>query len=304
MSAEMEESELSAFQRFLYWFLVPVTFVVVLITVLMTLFGYDTKASALKLAHKIPLVGSYIPDPSAKPAAAETKTDPEAEEDKAVKQTANTAALNEKIRLQVEDLKKADALFVQKDQQLKELQAKNTQMEEQLKTKTQSDEEYRVKIKQMSSVYAKMTPNKAAPILQNMTNMERVLLLSEMKPEEQSRILEKMDPKMAADTSMQLKDQIPAKDREIAALQERVKAAEDKASKGGQKLTGSDIGQTFSTMAPKNAATLLLEMYAANPNKVLDILSSTATPARSSIMGAMADLDKVKTAVISNRLAP
>lgn len=300
MNAEAEQSELSTFERFLYWFVVPVVFLIVLLTVLMTLFGYDTKGEIMRMAGKLPLVGSYIQD--SKSAPADKTAEEPAAKDAGLDQ--QIATLTAKIQQQEADLKLSEEQYAKKDQEAKELQAKNDQLEEQLKSKTLSDEEYVNQIRQTSTMYAKMMPSKAAPIIENLTLQERVLILSEMKVEDRVRILEKMDPKIAAEASIYLKDTVPVRDREIAALQERLKLKEAEASKGTQKLTGSDIGETFANMTPKSAATILIEMYGVNSAKVIDILSAAETQARSKIMSEMATLDKAKAAAISNRLTP
>ena len=72
-------------------------------------------------------------------------------------------------------------------------------------------------------MYADMSPSKAAPILQNMTNEEMVLLLSAMQSTARTKVLEKMDPKTAADVTMMMKDAKPSGDLALDALQSRLK---------------------------------------------------------------------------------
>lgn len=288
MNAELERAELSTFERFLYWFFIPIVFTIVCTLVFLSLFDYDVKNELLKAANKIPLVSSVVPDPKETTTAAATDNAESVFDKKAFEQL--SADFNKKLSDKDAQLKQTDAASQQKDATIKDLQAKVTALEEQIKTKTKTDEEYLAQVQQTAAMFAGMNPSKAAPIMENFTTMERVLILSEMKTDARVKVLEKMDPKKAAEASIYLKDIAPAKDREIAALQERAKLVED--AKSAQKVSKSDIGTTFSSMTPKSAAQIILDMEGFNTAKVNEILSSMDSTARSGILAAMADLSK------------
>lgn len=290
---------MDGFQRFLVWVLVPVVFGVVLLLILLTLFGFNIKSQALEIAGKIPVVNSLVPD--AKGKDGKPANDPA---ETAKQQEKQVTALQNKITAQQEELKKADALYQQRDQAYKDLQEKNNQLEEQMKFSAQADDAYQKEIQATSSMFAKMTPSKSAPILEVMTTKEQVLILSEMKPDSRVKILEKMDPKKAAEVSLLLKDQVPSKDLQIAALQEQLKSAEAAGTKAAPKLTATDIGNTFAGMTPKSAADVLVELYKASPTKAIDILSAVDTQARSKILSAMAEGSKETAVEISSKLVP
>jgi flagellar motility protein MotE (MotC chaperone) len=299
MKAETEETGLSGFERFLYIFFIPIVFAVIGIGVLLSLFDANIYNDILKQANKIPFLSAVIPAPKAD---VKTATGDEVSTNKVKNQDQRIAELTKKLADQESAMKTVDANILQKDQTIKDLQAKSVALEEQLKVKTQSDEEYHNQIKLTADMYAKMNPSKSAPILENLTLQERVLVLSEMKQPDQVKILEKMDPIKAAEASIYLKDVVTAKDREIAALQDRIKLNDRTAT--AQKLTKSDLGQTFANMTAKSAATVLLQMQAITPAKVIDILSAMDNASRSKVMTALADLSKEAAAAISARLAP
>ncbi|WP_284639043.1 MotE family protein [Paenibacillus silviterrae] len=296
-----------AMERFLIWFLIPFVFTAVLLGVLLTIFDYDIMNNVLRTANKLPVVSSIIPDPKDKPSDAGTKsttadgkadtttTAPAAPEDKVAELTAQLQAKDA-------DLKKAEALLQQRDQLIKDLQLKNSGLEEQAKVKTQSEDEYTNQIQQLAAMYAKMTPSKAAPIMENLTTRELVLVLSMMKTDERVKILEKMDAKKAAEASILLKDQTTVRDKQIAALQERVNVT-PAASSQSNNLTKDDLGATFANMTPKSAATVLLEMQKTTPEKVISILSSMDVAGRSKILTALSEQSKDTAAIISARLA-
>ncbi|MDB5052087.1 MAG: MgtE protein [Bacilli bacterium] len=299
MKAEMEEAGLSGFERLLYIFIIPIIFAIILIGVLLSLFDTNIYNDILRQADKIPIIGSILPQPKAEIKTDSTKDVPQ---EKIKNQDQKITDLNKKIADQETAVKSADDAALAKDQTIKDLQAKSTALEEQLKAKTLSDEEYHTQIKKTADMYAGMNASKSAPIMENLTLQERVLILSQMQQADQVKILEKMDPVKAAEASIALKDVVGAKDREIAALQDRLKLNADTQSPG--KITKSDLGKTFANMTPKSAATVLLQMQSITPNKVLDIFNAMDTANRSKVLSALADLSKETAASISAKLAP
>ncbi|MFE5319600.1 MotE family protein [Paenibacillus sp. NPDC056579] len=296
-------SSSGAMERFLIWFLIPFVFTAVLLGVLLTIFDYDVMNNVLRAANRVPIVKSIVPDP--KPSASDsTTTSGTTQQNSAESQTQEeiVQSLNAKLSTKEQELTQSNNLIQQRDQLIKELQLKNSSLEEQMKSKTQSDEDYTNQIQQLASMYAKMTPSKAAPIMENLTTSELVLVLSMMKTDERVKILEKMDAKKAADATILLKDQTSTKDREIAALQDRVKELSKPSAASTQKISKDDLGATFSSMTPKSAATVLLEMQNANPEKVISILSSMDSAGRSRVLTALSELSKETAALISARL--
>jgi flagellar motility protein MotE (MotC chaperone) len=273
-----------------------------LLGVLFSIFDTNLKNTVLRTAHNIPLIGSLVPAPKDK-SAASGGTSQQGGSDASSKAAGDQiAALNSKIADLQASLKKADDVNQQKDQTIKDLQTKQTDLTEQLKTKTQTDEEYTQQVQQLASMYSKMDPGKAAPIMENLSLQEQVLVLSMMKPDSQSAILAKMDSKKAADASIALKDLVPVKDKEIAALQSRL-AIESGQTSSTQKLSQSDIGQTFANMTAKNAADVLIQLQASNPDRVIAILVSMDASSRAKVLSAISDANKQMAATISAKLA-
>ena len=86
-----------------------------------------------------------------------------------------------------------------------------------------------------------------------------------------------------------LKDQTPAKDQQIAALQSRINAINPLPSKGtvASKLTQADIATTFTTMPPKTASDILQTMLITDEKQVISILISMDNASRSKILAQM-----------------
>ncbi|CAG7623562.1 MotE family protein [Paenibacillus allorhizosphaerae] len=299
-----QSSSYGAMERFLIWFLIPFVFTAVLLGVLLTIFDYDVMNGVLRAANKIPVVNTIIPDPKTKSAegSPEQSKAPAPVGSAASSQEDKLAQLQAKLDQQSADLKKAEAAVQQRDLQIKDLQLKNSSLEEKNKTKTLTEDEYTIQIQQLATMYSKMTASKAAPIMENLTTRELVLILGMMKTDDRVKILEKMDPKKAAEASILLKDQTNVRDAQIAALQDRVKQLSAPDPKAADKLTKDDLGSTFANMTPKSSAAVLLEMQKTNPDKVISILSSMDSAGRSKVLSALSDLSKETAALISARL--
>lgn len=304
MEMEAEKSTFNAFERFLYWFFIPIVFTMVLIGALLSLFDYNVMNTLLKVGDKVPGLSAVLPDPKVDETASTVQPAEAVEQEQAEDAAALVESLQKQLAEKEAELGSADAAYQLKDQELKELQAKLSLLEEEAVTKAKSDEEYQALIRETASMYAKMSPSKSAPIMENLTLKEQVLLLSEMKTDDRVRILEKMDPKKAAEASIYLKDVIPAKDKQIAALQERLKINEAETATTTASMTKEDLGQTFANMTPKSAATLLIEMNKTSPSKVTQILGSMDVASRSKVMSSIADTSKETAASITSRLAP
>ncbi|WP_020615284.1 MotE family protein [Paenibacillus daejeonensis] len=295
------EKGYSGWERFLF-FIVPILFTVLLLGALVIVFNDDLRNKVLAMGSDIPLVGSLLPSPP------QTEEEIAAESEKAEKEQAG----------QTDRISELESLLLSKEAELTELSASAARAEEladnlqrevdQLKRAGEEqqldDEAYTSNIKSLASMYAQMTPSKAAPILQSMTMEETVLILGAMRPEDRVRIMEKMNPRAAADATALMKDAIPAKDQQIAALQARLEQQSTQTSTPTTQLDEAQLSATFSSMEPARAAELLLKMADLSPSKVLRILNAVNSGARSSIVAEMSSQNKEITAQLVAKLMP
>lgn len=152
-------------------------------------------------------------------------------------------------------------------------------------------------------MFSKITPSKAAPILQSMTLEEMVLVFSNMKNEDRVRIMEKMNPQIAANAAMMLKDNVKAKDMQIAALQAKLLAQKSTETKTASSVLDQEqLSATFSAMNASSAAELLVKMIDVSPSKVLRILNSVGDQTRSSILAEMSKINDKATAQLVAKL--
>jgi flagellar motility protein MotE (MotC chaperone) len=298
-SADVEKSSYSGFERFLF-FVTPILFTAVLLGVLLLMFNTEWRNAALEFGNKIPVIKSLLPDP-----ANTSVTVGNTDEALTVTNAKNKMdELNAILTDRETALKQATEQTVQQKQQIVDLQSKVDQLTKANAEKTITSDAYQARIQSLSNMYGKMTPSKAAPILESMTLDESALVIGAMSDAERGRVLEKMTPKTAADVTTKLKDADTVDKREIAALQSRIKELELQAGKGTSTLDTAKLNKTFSSMKPANAAVLLLQMAGTNQSKALLILGVLDDTARSGILSAMADLDKTTTALLVSKIMP
>ncbi|WP_245640249.1 MotE family protein [Paenibacillus dakarensis] len=299
MPIDQEESS-GGVERILL-FLIPIIFTIVLVGVLLTLFNINVRNGVLDIANKIPIVKNWVPD---------AELSPEQEKLKEVKkqEESSEATIKELKKQLAEKEKSLTELIAEKtaqDEKVMELQTQVKDMKNQAAAPKEPEEDpYAKQIKDLAKLYGDMSPSKAAPIMQNLALEEMVLMFSEMKSAKRIAILEKMDPKTAADATMMLKDAVPSDDLVVSALQARLKKNESSktAVKTTDNLDKNQLSQTFSQMTPASAAELLLQTYKISQAKTITILNTVDDGTRARILNAMSTEDPELTAKILNRL--
>ncbi|WP_338115917.1 MotE family protein [Paenibacillus monticola] len=294
------EGSAGKFERFLF-LMIPIIFTLVLLGVLLTLFNMDIRKNVLEIANKIPIVQNWVPDPVAVDTEKQT-VEQAASSDTTIKQ------LKAELAKQETTLKKAQEEKTAQDTQVKSLQAQVEKMKTEaaaVAVTTQAvDDPYQKNVTDLAQLYAGMKAANAALIMANLTNEEMVQIFSVMSNSSKTAILEKMDPKKAAEVSIKLKETTTSTDMAIAALQSRLKKDTPTTATTGTSanLDKAKLVQTFTTMPAANAAVLLGSMYTISPDKVLTILNSVSDSVRSSILGEMTKNDSEQTAKVVNRL--
>lgn len=314
---DTEKSEMNGLERFLIWFLVPVVFAVVLLSVLFYLLEVDIKEPLQRLGNAIPIVRNWVPDKPIEPVSSgkpdnsasgtkegETSSSSQADKAALAEKDKQIADLKAKLQESSDDATQFQNSYLLKDQEITELKAKYDKLEQDYQKLEQDDGNYEKSVAATSKIYAEMSPSKAAPILEKLAISEQLLILGGMKLDNQTKILQKMSAEAAANVSILLKDEVPSRNREIAALQDRIKALTNSTQPSTAPFTVGELSTSISGMEPKQAAALLLEMYKTNKNKVLTILKSADSGSRAAILGAMTEADKAKAAAISSQLAP
>ncbi|GGF96740.1 MotE family protein [Paenibacillus aceti] len=301
LDEQMEESG-GGFSRFLF-FVTPIIFLIVMLTVLMALFNMNFRDTLFDFGKQIPIVKNWIPD-------SESDTPKEKKEQETKLQEKSSEAtikqLKEQLTKQQLQLQEADAKAKEQEDQVKKLQTELSSQREVTAKAAQEEEaaNYLKEVKKLSKIYADMSPSKAAAIFDKLTEEETLQMLSVMGNESKIAILEKMDPQKAADISIRLKDVKPSEDLAIAALQSRLKkdSETEALSVTNKTLDDEQLGATFAAMSTDSAAKLILQTYKISPDKSLKILRAIDDTTRSKIMSKMTDEDDKLSVKILNQL--
>jgi len=294
--AEVEaEKTYSGLERFMF-FLTPILFTLVLVGVLLTLFNPDLRNRMLETANKVPVLERIVPDA---PAGKDTLNENAIRERN---QGEKIAELESQLAEKEAELAELAGIRAELEQTVAQLEARIEEMTQASAERQLSDEEYQARISELAAMFGQISPSKAAPILESMAMEEMVLIMDAMRPEIRVSVMEKMTPKVAAEATVRLKDTVPAKDRQIAALQARLDEYETARAENSTGLDASQLSATFSSMSPDSAAEILLQMADLNPGKVLDLLGSLPAASRADILEAMQKKNAKYTAQLVNKL--
>ncbi|WP_208403220.1 MgtE protein [Paenibacillus sp. BK720] len=293
---EMEKQGYSGFERLMF-FMTPILFTIVLLGALYVLFNTETRNQMLEIGNSIPYLKDVLPDPKT--------ADGKANDDQL--KSANMSRKIDELQAQLQEkeaeLAQTNQTKATQEQELKSMRDQIDSLKSSNEEKAADDAAYQAKIQELASMYSKITPSKAAPILQSMTMDEMVLVLDSMRPDDRVRILEKMNPQTAADATMALKDTVPAKDRQIAALQAELKKAKPTETKQpASQLSSDQLSATFAAMDAKSAAELLIKMADISPSKVIRILNTVDDKTRSGILAEMSGINQTITAQLMSKL--
>ena len=291
-----EKQGYSTLERIMF-LMTPILFAIVLLGVLYTLFNNDFRNKMLEAGNSVPFLKDVLPEPKV---AGGTLNDDDLI---TANMSAKIADLQAQLTAIESELAAANQSKTALEQEVKDLESDNSQLKSVNDEQLLEDEEYEEKIQELASMFSKITPSKAAPILQSMTLEEIVLVFANMRSDDRVRIMEKMNPQTAADAAMMLKDNVKTKDLQIAALQAKLNAQKTpETKKATSVLDQEQLSATFTAMDPKSAAELLIKMVEVSPSKVLRIINAVDNQSRSAILAEMSGINEATTAQIVSKL--
>ncbi|WP_232276653.1 MotE family protein [Paenibacillus sp. 481] len=299
---DQKEEKYSGVERILF-FATPIVFTVILLGVLLTLFNVNWRNTVLSWAENIPVVNQWVDaaGEDEKQGADSPKKDTAVEQPKS--DAKKVEELKELLASKDADLRNLASARKELETQVTDLKKQVSELKQKRTKETANAEQYDKQIKDLADMYARMMPSKAAPILENLATEEIVLVLDAMKQENRVKVLEKMNPKVAADASIMLKDVMPSENLQVKALQARLNKQEP-AKKTHNGLDQTSLSKTFTSMTPKNGATVILETAKISPEKALAVLNAVDDDTRSKLLNAMTEIDKVKTTSLVSKLLP
>ncbi|MFD2116828.1 MotE family protein [Paenibacillus yanchengensis] len=303
---DMEKDGYSRFARFMM-LTVPVVMVVILLVVLAAFIDTDFRNRLYQVGQAIPVINKIVPEPRI------TGSSMNDEQIRTIKLNEKIAELEQQVssleaelQTAVEEKEEQESMVAELEVALEKTQSEETNATDDATPSNEvTNEQYNAKVTELASMFSKMMPSKAAPIIQNMTNEEATLLFSAMRSDDRVRIMEKMNPKQAADLTVLLKDEKPAKDLQLAALQSQInKLKKEQPTVAASTIEKDQLAATFNSMDAKSAADLLLKMNELSTGKVLKTLEAMNDKARSAVLAEMATSNQAKTAQIVAKLIP
>lgn len=291
---ENVEKSYNKLEWFFYIIFLPLLFTLLLTGVLLYFMGYNTLDTVLRWGNSIPLVEKVVPDPKLE----------ENESSNSVgllkEQLAASRETNLSHEQTISELKEE---IKSKDEQIQQLEARVEELIVELEGKRTTEAERKEDIQRLANLYSTMSAKEAAPIIENLTLQEAVLIMDQMNAEAQSDIFAKMEPKRAAEISILLKETELNEDADIAQLQSRIDILVDElARKGTGLVTVDDLVETFSNMPSNSAALIIKEMMGTTPDKAIRIMSNVENPVRSQILAQLSADDPQLAARIARQL--
>lgn len=297
---EENEKQYSIIERMLL-FATPILFTIVLLAGLLMLVNSEWRNYILTWADQVPVLNKIVPAPD-KPKVVE-KDKPKEPEEAKPSEGAQIESLKQLLASKDQDLRVLADKRTELEQQVNELSTQVKKLQQDEEQKLISTEEYAEQVKDLANMYAKMMPSKAAPVMENLTVEEMVLVFDAMKADSRVKIMEKMNPKVAAEVSIQLKDVTSSEDKAIAALQSRLNKKEE-IGKTHTGLDSTQLNQTFASMSANSGAEIVLETAKISQDKALAVLNNVDDATRSQLLTAMTGLDKEATAKLISKLLP
>ena len=179
MQIEQPENKPGFFQKFFFWFLIPLLFCIALLLIL----AMFTNKNVFDYVDKLPFISSE-----------------EKNED-----INNVGSTNEKIvNLQAEvqekevEVAQLQSKLDASTNETQELEAEIENLQYEIEKLKASQEQATKEFKDIVSTYEKMSAKKAAPIIVQMSDDEALRILASLKPTTLTAVLEKMTPEEAA----------------------------------------------------------------------------------------------------------
>lgn len=291
MEELQEEKPYSWWERFFYIFLIPALFASVLGGVLLNLSGYDVIGKILETGNSIPVIEKIVPGSNPHDPAEQAKLDPVVE-------------LRGQLQQKEQQIAQLQEALTEKETAIQAIQQRADELQKLLEEKQADEAERQKQYQDLAKLYTSMSARNAAAIIGNLSMEEAVAVIAKMKAEDRAAILAKMDPKKAADISVLIKDSVISKDDDIAALQQRINALTKALSetRPESQVRLDSLVNSFSQMAPNDAAAILIAMMGTNQQGALSILAEMANDKRAQVLAAISAQNQAMAAKITNEL--
>lgn len=184
VSEEKEEQQKKSFQWFVFVVLIPLLFAIAVALVVSTFAGINVFSAVQDVGKKIPFASSLFQKNSSAPASKNA-------EDQVI-------SLQAQIKDDEAKISQLQSKLETKDQEIQKAKLENTRIQQEMDNLTASQKESKRALSDLVTTYETMSAKKSAPIISKMSDAEALKILSSVKPEILASIMENMDPTQAA----------------------------------------------------------------------------------------------------------
>ncbi|WP_144450963.1 MotE family protein [Halalkalibacter nanhaiisediminis] len=184
-----KENSHNKIQWFFLVIFIPIVFTIILITVILSLLGFNVIDKAKEFSSNIPIVTEYFSN-----------------DDKAVEEV-DVVSLEQTISEQQAEVDQLQKEIERKDEEIARLGNEMTQLEQSQIVEAELANQAQQELDNIAKTYESMKPKNAANIISALPGEEALLHLSQVSIELRAEILEEMDSEQAASFMSRLANQ-------------------------------------------------------------------------------------------------
>lgn len=183
VTEELEPKRASKFQTFIYVVLIPLLATITVALIAMTYLGYNVFELTKEYGQKLPFISSAVSEDA-----------PDSKKDLETK----TIELEAEMKDREAKITRLETELESKDQEISRTELEMEQLEADIEELKAMKEENKRAFKDIVKTYETISAKKAAPILSQMSEMEALEILTNLKSDKLAEIMEKMEPEDAA----------------------------------------------------------------------------------------------------------
>lgn len=186
--------KINPFLWFLFAVVIPVSVVISIVLVILNIAGFNTFDWLKEKGNNVPIVSNMI-----------SKDDEEPQQSTEMHLQKVIEEKDKKIEDLNQSMDDQEAQIQELEREITRLEKNDSDTKNLQETKELEEEDSNKKVKTVAKSYEKMAPEKAAQILENMSDRSSVvLILNAMSNDSRGEILQEMDPKKAAEVTKNL----------------------------------------------------------------------------------------------------
>jgi flagellar motility protein MotE (MotC chaperone) len=273
--AEVTEKKYSILEWVFYIVILPLLFTVVLAGVFMSFLGYDIAGAIRNTVASVPVIGSYLPEEQQQEIEITIQSQLEQLQDEML-------ALEDQINNKKLEIEELNLSLEERNSFITKLEQEVEELKKQLEGKMLDQKTWEENIAELAQLYTAMPPNRAAPIISNLSDIEAIHILNGMTSNNRAKILEKMNPTKAATLTSLLTARPDSETEEIAVLLAKIEQLNMQLDdKNKREEKAKELANLYSNIADDRTAEIISQM---SDNEAADILKQMSLAKRTTIL--------------------